>query len=118
MISFRSRNIRPSSGFSRPAMMRNRVDLPPPEGPINARVWTSSSSRFTRRSTVWFPNDLDRSVALSLISGPFFEPLGPKRDRQSQDQVSDRQGDVALKIAIGERRYLLSVPCKLFDRDN
>src|SRR6516162_3134987 len=115
MISFRSRNIRPSSGFSRPAMMRNRVDLPPPEGPISARVWTFSSSRFTPRSTAWVKKDLDTFATLSLISGPSFEPLGPKRNRQSQDQVSDRQGDVALKIAIGERRYLLSVPRELFD---
>src|SRR6266566_3888974 len=41
----------PLLGYSSPAMMRSRVVLPPPEGPINTRVWTFSNERQTESST-------------------------------------------------------------------
>src|SRR5690349_15127493 len=62
----------PSSALSRPAMMRSRVDLPPPEGPSRAVSWpvgrlTVTSSRATKS-----PNFLVTPVtSILMVSSGF-----------------------------------------------
>ena len=72
VMSTPSRKIRPSVGFSKPASMRNKVDLPEPEPPKSANISprlmvneTSSTARTSSKSL------LTRSILSSTLSCVF-----------------------------------------------
>src|SRR5437868_111205 len=59
----------PSSGWSRPAIIRSRVDLPEPLAPTSATRSRSLTVQFARSNTTCRPNWRQRLLMLSTTLG-------------------------------------------------
>src|SRR4029450_4178155 len=66
VTSLPSRSTRPESGDTRPTTIENVVVLPAPFGPSSPTTSPDEISPLTPRTTVRPPNDLVRSVVLSV----------------------------------------------------
>src|SRR5579862_4409868 len=108
----------PSVGVSRPPTMRSNVDFPPPEGPMKARLRTSSKTAVTPSTARWPPKDLARPLKLSFKFVPLLQPLRPERDGERQKQVTEGEGDVAFQLAVGVLAHDLRVLGKLVEGDD
>src|SRR6185369_5823147 len=108
----------PESGRSRPATVRSRVVLPPPEGPITTSALASGRSMEMSSRTGRRPKDLERFFRLSCITVFLFQVAAEKRNRESQQQIANRQRQIAFERTEGERVDLLCVEGEFADGDN
>src|SRR3954471_20918989 len=99
----------PSSGYSRPAMIRSSVVLPEPEGPRSAVSLPLLTERLTSASAVYCPKVLRRLWASTLIrkSGcPFLcPPLNQaleqqRHQREQREERGNREGGYEIVFVI------------------
>src|ERR1700731_1112823 len=70
--------ISPAVMFSRPAIMRSRVDLPQPDGPTSTTNWPSSIAMSTPWMTCMAPNALRTSrIATDAMEAPLDDCVRP-----------------------------------------
>src|ERR1700722_18588852 len=108
----------PLVGYSSPATIRSRVDLPPPDGPISARQCTPSSSRLTRSITVCVPNRFTTVWRLSFIFEAAFEPARPERDRHGENKITNREREISLEVIVVDAAGLLRALGELGNGDD
>src|SRR5918998_526882 len=104
----------PESALSRPAMMRSRVDLPPPDGPSSAVSWPVGSDTVTSSRATKSPNLLVTPVtsilmwkSFSLVSGCGVSGVLLGAEEGDDDQARDAHEDQQERR--GVRRLLLEV---------
>src|ERR1035437_8510322 len=85
----------PASSGVRPAMMRNNVDLPEPDGPSRAVKDPVGTTSLTPSSTRSGPKDLVTPLSEILTASPF--ALARDIKNQEQGNRHDRQDDRARK---------------------
>src|SRR5882762_7974730 len=106
----------PASGYSKPAMIRKSVDLPPPDGPTRTSVWTFSSSRVTASRTRCSSNRFEiwcrercidvmreKTKTLRVVTVLAFEVTRPEGDGQRENEIAGGERDVAFERAEGPR---------------
>ena len=64
------------------------------------------------------PKDLERPRRLSFKAVTMFEPARAERDGEREDEVAEREREVAFEAAEGERRDLLGVLREFLDADD